>query len=44
LTKQTKTVAYEAPALRVLGTARELTMGPVAGPNPDATLLLHTSR
>jgi hypothetical protein len=35
---------YESPRVTVLGSAVELTMGPIAGAVPDATLPLHTSR
>jgi hypothetical protein len=43
LTKREKPVAYEAPALRVLGTARELTLGPNGGPLSDSVFPHHAS-
>jgi hypothetical protein len=42
--KAAKGAKYESPRVTVLGSAAELTMGPVAGATPDATLPLHTSR
>jgi hypothetical protein len=36
-------LAYEAPALTVIGSAQELTQGPVPGAEPDAVLTLHNS-
>jgi hypothetical protein len=35
--------AYERPSLSVLGTAHELTQGPVTGPRPDSLFVLHKS-
>jgi hypothetical protein len=35
--------AYERPSLQVLGTAHELTQGPVTGPRPDSLFVLHKS-
>jgi hypothetical protein len=35
--------AYEAPALTVIGSAQELTQGPIPGAEPDAVFTLHNS-
>jgi hypothetical protein len=43
LAKRNKPVAYEAPALKVLGTARELTLGPNGGPEVDSVFPHHSS-
>ena len=43
MAKRNKPVAYEAPALKVLGTARDLTLGPNGGPQADGTFPHHTS-
>lgn len=39
----TQAPTYERPSLTVLGAARELTKGPIAGPRPDSSFALHSS-